>query len=329
MESVRETRGAKRVIEKCAGVEPEETVVVVGDWDTVANGGVERLASAAEATGANVSVVVMPPRDHDHNEPTAPVAASLMEADVAILALSQSIAHSRAGKRARDEGARWLSLVKYEPRDLVVDSLFGDYEAALPRAEKMTELLTAASEATITTPQGTDVSFSLDGREAALAQPFLREPGAVGSPEAMESTISPVRGTASGTIVIDWVIPDLGIGKVEENVVFEVEDGRVVSVSGGNAANVIESAWEGYDDPAVYNVAQLAVGMNPYIDSYDGRFIAAHCRYGSMHVGIGTSEGYLSGDVTAGVHFDGAMSEPTLALDGETVLEDGSTFTIE
>jgi leucyl aminopeptidase (aminopeptidase T) len=106
----------------------------------------------------------------------------------------------------------------------------------------------------------------------------------------------------------------------------EMEDGAVVSVDGGEEAETIERVWAEYDTPAVYNVAQLAVGMNPECPEFTDDFSTNHGRFGNVHFGIGTST-ILGGETQTPVHFDAMMGEATLELDGEVVLEDGSNFT--
>ena len=70
--AVEEFRGATRVVETCAAVEPGESVLVVTDWrvEDVAH----HVAAAAEATGAEVTMTAMEPREYDGNEPPATVA---------------------------------------------------------------------------------------------------------------------------------------------------------------------------------------------------------------------------------------------------------------
>jgi leucyl aminopeptidase (aminopeptidase T) len=138
----------------------------------------------------------------------------------------------------------------------------------------------------------------------------------------IEANISPVEGTTEGTAVFDGSIPNLDIGVLEDDVVMDIEEGSVTNVEGGKEAAKIRRVWSEQDDPAVYNIAQLAVGMNPRCTDFNGWFQNEHGVYGSAHLGIGTSSA-LGGVTQAPVHFDAMMSSPTLELDGEVVLEDG------
>ncbi|MFB6303429.1 MAG: aminopeptidase [Haloferacaceae archaeon] len=323
MDSVREMTGASIVVETCAAIEPGEDVLVVTDW-AVADVA-ERVAAAARERDATVSLAAMDPREYDGNEPEPTVAAAMMEADVIITPVHRSITHSQAVAEAKAAGARVISMVKFTPEQLVRGGLYADYGAMRPHCEEMARKFTEADEARVTSPQGTDVRFGLEGREGNAHSGIADEPGEFTALVHIEANVSPVEGTAEGTVVFDGAIPNLDIGVLEEPVEMDMADGAVTDVRGGKAADKIARVWAEHDDPAVYNIAQLAVGMNPECEEFNGWFSNDHGRYGNVHVGIGTSSN-LGGTTRAPVHFDAMMAEPTLALDGEMVV-DGGEFT--
>ncbi|MFB6113627.1 MAG: aminopeptidase [Halodesulfurarchaeum sp.] len=319
MQSVQEMKGASIVVDTCAGIQPGEDVLVVTDWEVADVA--ERIAAAAKERDAAVTMSVMDPREYDGNEPEETVEAAMMEADVIITPVHRSITHSSATARARENGARVLSMVKFTPEQLRTGGLYADYEGMRPHCEAMAETFSEASEARVTSPQGTDVTVGLEGRDGNAHSGIATEPGEFTALVHIEANISPVEGTTNGTVVFDGAIPNLDIGVLEEPVTMEIEDGMVTSVEGGRAADRIRSVWDEHDDPAVYNIAQLAVGMNPESEEFNGWFSNDHGRYGNVHFGIGTSSN-LGGTTRAPVHFDAMMAEPTLELDGEVVLED-------
>ncbi|WP_129115288.1 aminopeptidase [Halegenticoccus tardaugens] len=320
MNSVQEMKGASIVVETCAAVEPGEDVLVVSDWQV--SGVAERVAAAAKERDANVTMTLMDPREYDGNEPEEAIAAAMMEADVIITPVHRSITHSSSVAKAKENGARVISMVKFTDEQLVRGGLYADYEGMRPHCEAMAEKFSEASEARITSPQGTDVTVGLEGRSGNAHPGIADEQGEFTALVHIESNIAPVEGTTEGTVVFDGAIPNLDIGVLETPVTMEIEDGAVTSVNGGREADRIASVWAEHDDPAVYNIAQLAVGMNPECPEFNGWFSNDHGRYGNVHFGIGTSSN-LGGTTRAPVHFDAMMAEPTLELDGEVVLEDG------
>ncbi len=320
MKSVQEMKGASIVVDTCAAVQPGEDVLVVSDWE-VANVA-ERVAGAAKERDANVTMTLMDPREYDGNEPDETVAAAMMEADVIIMPVHRSITHSTSVAKAKENGARAISMVKFTPEQLVTGGLYADYEGMRPHCEEMARKFTEASEARVTSPQGTDVTVGLEGRDGNAHPGIADEPGEFTALVHIESNIAPVEGTTNGTVVFDGAIPNLDIGVLETPVEMEIEDGAVTSVDGGKEADKIARVWAEHDDPAVYNIAQLAVGMNPECPDFNGWFSNDHGRYGNVHFGIGTSSN-LGGTTRAPVHFDAMMAEPTLELDGELVVKDG------
>lgn len=320
MDSIQEMKGASIVVDTCAGIQPGEDVLVVTDWEVA--GVAERVAAAANERDANVTMAMMDPREYDGNEPEDTVAAAMMEADVIITPVHRSITHSSATAEAKENGARVISMVKFTDEQLVTGGLYADYEGMRPHCEEMARKFTEASEARVTSPQGTDVTVDLEGRDGNAHPGIADEPGEFTALVHIEANISPVEGGTDGTVVFDGAIPNLDIGVLEEPVRMEMEDGAVTAVEGGKEAKKIERVWAEHDDPAVYNIAQLAVGMNPECPEFNGWFSNDHGRYGNVHFGIGTSSN-LGGTTRAPVHFDAMMAEPTLELDGEVVVEDG------
>lgn len=320
MDSIQEMKGASIVVETCAAVEPGENLLIVGDWRTADV--CERVAAAGAERDATVSMTLMAPREYDGNSPPATVGAAMKEADVVITPVHRSITHSPETTAALDSGTRVVSLVKHTPEQLRTGGLYADYESMRPHCNEMAEKFGDASHARVTTDRGTDVTFGLDGRPGNSHPGIVEGPGDFTAAVNIEANISPVEGSTEGRMIFDGSIPNLDIGVLHDDVIMDVEDGAVVNVEGGREGEKIKTVWADHDDPAVYNIAQLAVGMNPECTEFNGWFSNEHGVFGSVHVGIGTSS-TLGGTTRAPVHFDAMMSDPTLELDGEVVLEDG------
>jgi 2,5-dihydroxypyridine 5,6-dioxygenase len=312
--------GARKVIRILARVRAGEKVLIVADTDTVPVA--EALAAAALDITPEVVTSLMTPREVDGDEPPAIVAAAMLAADVALLPVSYSISHSTATRKALAQGARVLSLPAVTPDQLVRGGAEADFEAASPTVRKMGGLLTAASKAHLTTPAGTDCTFDLGGRSGNAHDCILDRPGKFSAFPNIEANISPVDGTAEGTIVFDGSIPNLRVGTLRAPVICTVKQGNIVKVEGGHEADMIRKVWAEMGDAAVYNIAQLAIGLNPAIPMLTGVWAQDHGAFGTVHIGIGTSAN-IGGTTKAACHFDGMMYRPTLKLDGRAVLEGG------
>lgn len=313
--------GARKVVRTLARVRSGEQVLVAADTDTAAVA--EALAAAALEITPDVVTTFMTPRLVDGDEPPAIVAAALLAANVALVPVSYSISHSTAVRKALEHGTRVLSLPAATPDQLVRGGAEADFEAQAPVVRRVADALSAASTAHLTTPAGTDCTFDLRGRTGNAHDCILDRPGKFSAFPNIEANISPVDGTAEGVLVFDGSIPNLRLGGLlRDPVVCTVEKGNIVNVDGGHEAGMIRQVWASMGDAAVYNIAQLAIGLNPAILMLTGVWAQDHGAFGTVHIGIGTSAN-LGGTTKAAAHFDGMMNTPTLKLDGRVLLEDG------
>lgn len=319
MALVEEIDGATTIVETCAGVEPEEQVLIVGDWRTVDTA--ERLATAVTGAGAEPTISLMQVREEDGNEPPETVASAMLEADVILLVPTRAIAHSAAVKRALENGARVVAMAQLSPETLVDDGLDIDFESAAEECRLVAERFTEATTAELVADNGTRTTFDLSGRDGNAFTAIVDEPGEFTIAYATEANVTPSPTGTNGKIVFDGSIPNLGIGKLQDDLVVEIEDGRVTDVEGGDAARTVEQTWKKYDDPAVCTVAELAVGTNPGLTEFTGGVVNDHGVYGSVHVGLGTSSN-IGGETRTPLHFDVTMTDASLLLDGEPVVKD-------
>ncbi len=312
--------GARKVV-RLARVQAGEKTLIVADNDTAEVA--EALRVAALEVTPDVVITFMTARKIDGDEPPAVVAGALLAADVALIPVSYSISHSVAVRNALQHGTRVLSLPAATPDQLVRGGVEADFEAASPTVRRVADALTQGSLARLATPAGTDCAFDLRGRTGNAHDCILDRPGKFSAFPNIEANIAPVDGTARGVLVFDGSIPNLRLGGVLRSpVICTVEKGQIVKVEGGEEADLIRRVWAEMDDAAVYNTAQLAIGLNPAIPAVTGAWAQDHGAFGTVHIGIGTSAN-LGGVTKAAAHFDGMMNRPALRLDGKAILEDG------
>jgi leucyl aminopeptidase (aminopeptidase T) len=168
------------------------------------------------------------------------------------------------------------------------------------------------------------LTLSARGRKGNAHACVVDTPGQFSAAPNIEANFSPVEGTTEGLLVADGSIPYLGIGLLTTPVAFTIQKGKIVKIEGGYEADRIRTIWEQQNDPNVYNIAQVAVGMNPEVKAPIGRLGCNYDEgaYGTAHIGIGTSA-TLGGTVKASTHFDAVMKKPTVKLDGKIILTDG------
>lgn len=312
-------KGARKIVEVCTAIKPGEKVVIVTDSSLYAIADV--LAAAAHERDAEVVITVMPPARVDGAEPPRAVVEAMKAADVAILPVSYSISHSEGMREALATGTRVAALSGFTKEMMVRGGIEADFPKLRPLCDAVAAAMGNAREAVLTTPGGTNVRMDLTGRPGNSHSCIVDRPGKYTAIPNVEANISPV--AAEGVIVFDGSIPNLRMGVVDAPVVIEVRDGSIVKISGGRQAAILRAIWERTDDPSVYNIAQLAVGLNPECTAFTGVFLNDHGAYGTVHIGIGTSAA-LGGSTQSPMHLDGMMYSPTLLLDGRAILEDGA-----
>lgn len=312
------TRGARRLVEVNGRVAQGEAVVVVTDPDMERYAAL--VADAARERGAVVTTCVMPVRGRDGQEPPAPVAGAMARAAVLFSPVRVSITHTRAMRAALDAGARAILMTAYTDDILTSPALLEtDFAAQAPVCRSLGAAFTDGRHLRLTSPLGTDLAFSIDGRVANVLT-NVPDPGELAPVPDIEVNVVPVTGSARGRLVADASVPYLGIGVLDEPVVCDVEDGMITRMEGGAQADELRRHLESFDDPLCFNVAELGVGLNPNA-RLTGVMLEDEGVLGTIHIGIGTSH-TLGGEVVAPTHYDLLMWRPVIEVDGRVIQHD-------
>lgn len=90
---------------------------------------------------------------------------------------------------------------------------------------------------------------------------------------------------------------------ISEPIILEVEKGSVVSIEGGDQARKLQDFLSEVNDPNAYQVAEIAVGMNPEC-RVTGNIIEDEGAYGTCHIALGNNNSSFGGLVDVPVHID-------------------------
>lgn len=313
--------GAKQVVEVCAQVKEGESVCIVTEPKTMSIA--ESISIAVSNVGAEPVIALIKPRIADSTEPPKSVAEAMKSSDVFISAVHTSITHTQAVVDATKNGSRGIMLTQFDNNMLIDSGVLADFPAAAPTCENVGAILENAKEIHLTTKHGTDLKMSATGRKSNSMTGMV-EPGEFAPVPTIEANVSPLEGSASGTIVANASIPYLGIGVLENDVVCKVEDGFITNIEGGKEAKILADDLAEKDDKYVYNIAEIGVGLNPRC-KFNGLMLEDEGVFGSVHIGIGSSL-TLGGNVKASCHYDLIMTEVTLVVDGKEVIKDGEVL---
>lgn len=275
------------------------------------------VTQAVSEAGATPIVIVTSPVPSGA-EPPAPVAAALAAADVILAPTTGAIYHTKSVRNATQAGARFLAMTSYIPEVLQRGGIFADFEALEPRVHRLNELLSAASEAHVTAPGGTDLRLRLDGRTAVPITGMARIPGdRTGCPD-MESFIAPLETSAEGVVVVDASASIAGV--LSQPIRITVRGGRAVKIDGVEAGP-IRAALEATGHPDAYTLAELAFGLNPE-GIIRGVIVEDEGVAGTGHVALGSNV-FFGGTITVPIHLDFVYHKPTVTLDGQVIIRDG------
>jgi len=312
------TKGAVKLVETCAGVRRGENVLIITDFTKTSIAKV--LAATAYERGAEVVIATMIPRGGHGEEPPPTIAEAMIKADVIFAVVSNSITHTRSMKRALEAGARSLVMTEFTEDMLIHGGIEADFNEQKIVCQKLASAFTQAKAVRLTSPGGTKLTMRKEGR-SGNAMYCLVQKGQLSPVPNVEANFSPIEGSAEGVIVADASIPYIGIGVLHEPVVATVERGMITEITGGAQARQLAEDLKSRHDPLVYNVAEVGVGLNPK-SVMQGIMLEDEGVFGTVHIGIGTNV-TLGGNVKAAIHYDLIMWQPTIELDGRTVLEKG------
>jgi leucyl aminopeptidase (aminopeptidase T) len=172
----------------------------------------------------------------------------------------------------------------------------------------------------VTTPLGTDLTFSIEGRTAHGRKGGLyREAGQWGNLPCGEAFVAPLEGTGQGVYVVD--ASQAGVGKLAEPIRIAVEDGRAVRIEGGPEAERLRRLLASVGEPEAYTLAEFGIGGN-HAARICGITLEDEKVLGTCHLALGRND-LFGGTVRASVHVDGVLRAPRILLDDEVLDPEG------
>jgi leucyl aminopeptidase (aminopeptidase T) len=308
-------KAADIAVLRCMGVKAGESVLIVVDTPQRDFGPL--FASSCLAAGAEPLIIEMTPRESHGEEPPESVARAMLGADVVIMPTSKSLSHTAARLAATRAGARIASLPTITP-EVMGRTLVADYDEIERRNGRLLGVLGGKSRVRLSSPAGTDLTFSIEGRTFRADGGINHRPGDFANLPAGEVYAAPVEGTATGLLVVDGSMA--GVGLLADPIELVVTDGSVVEIRGGEEAEELERLITPFGWDA-RNVAELGIGTNETA-TVSGNVLEDEKVLGTCHVALGDNSTF-GGTVSVASHLDGIVREPTLEADGVTVLEGG------
>lgn len=322
-------KDAELVIDVCMSVEKDDVVTIICDNDHRAEA--DMLAAVAVERGA--WPVVMDNQEQvrrglaDTHFPMAPprnLHEAMVNSDeiiiVAQLEWANRFAHVPPVKQACENNAKIASV---EPGmgswGLTKEKLL----LAQKRAQDAMAAMAGKKECHVTSPGGTDVRVSIEGRPA-LEITSIKERGQMMGPLPLwaEVAFAAVEDRTDGVIVVDGIMMGIGLsGQVNEPITWTMEKGRAVKIEGGDDAAKLREVIKGVKDADVagefaFGVSEVAPFGTP---SEKGRVGTVHFALGDNHLA------YPGGKNVSALHLDGVILNASLQIvdDGTWIVKDG------
>jgi leucyl aminopeptidase (aminopeptidase T) len=289
---------------------------------------------------AHPSVAIFSPRPADYFDPPPLVCTAMLQSDVNVLLTSTGLLHSPASAAAMSRGIPSICMDGGMTLEMFQrGAATADYhELRVFEHYACRNIYGAdADRVRVTSPLGTDLTFSVLGRVFVPALPetgtdpfsasrFVPDESDENSLLSFvfpggECTVAPIEGSGNGICVIDLTMHH--VNRLSGPVTLEIEDGHIVSIDGGADAQVLRRHLEQYGDAnATCFPSEAAIGINR-----DARVTGCQredkCIFGTMHFGLGTNID-VGGRLRSRIHIDGVMQNPTLSVDGEARMKDGA-----
>ena len=312
-------KGARVIVDTCGVVRSGEKVLIATDKNKSQIAGI--IAEACIERGVEPIILSMVPRENHGEEPPELFFIALREADVVFAVTSFSLFHTNARIEACKRGVRWVNLPDFSMQMLREGGLFVDFHKQREKAEKIGQILSSGSSVRVITDKGTDIQFSIAGREAIVESGISDKPGMVNSPPDIECCIAPLEGSANGKIVVDGSIILPGLGPLTEDVILYVREGYITEIEGCEEAILFRKVLESAKEKEVYNIGEFGVGLNPKC-RICGSMLEDEGVYGTIHFGIGDNH-TMGGCVESSMHTDVVVKNPTVFINEKRVIKSG------
>jgi|Deesub1362A_J573_1020465.scaffolds.fasta_scaffold02102_2 leucyl aminopeptidase (aminopeptidase T) len=199
-----------------------------------------------------------------------------------------------------------------------VNAVNVDYEKITCLGDKIAKSLRDANIIVIRDKRGTDLKFSIEGRELGIETGTLRKCLSIGQEcvveiPAGEVYVAPIENSADGKLFVQRTGNIEGLELIFEN-------GRIVNFKAEKREDkfcrLIQEA-DGDKD----RIAEFGIGLNPGVNTL-GFSIFDEKAFGSVHIAIGRNI-HLGGKNEASIHVDFVIEQPDVFVDSEAIIKNG------
>ncbi|MCG6912824.1 aminopeptidase [bacterium BMS3Abin03] len=303
-------------IRDCMGAKKNESILVITDEQKREIG--YSLFQNAKALGNYSLYLEMKSGKINGEEPPEAIAELMKKFDVVLVPTAKSITHTDARRNASAKGVR-VATFPGITKEIMIRGMNADYKAISVRSIKLKRILEKGELVRVTSPSGTDISFSIKGRTAIASKGLFHKKGESGNLPTGETFLAPVEGTSNGIFVVDGSMAGLGLIK-SVNIKIEVEKGFATKISGGEPGRKLKAMLDQVGKGA-YNIAEFGIGTNDSA-KLSGLLLEDEKVMGTVHIALGNNV-TMGGTFNVPIHLDGVIKKPTVYLDNKLLMKNG------
>jgi len=309
----------QKIVGECVGLKKGESCLLIRDFDTTE---LHRALEAAIRNYGGIPIVVSLPETAyvDGPLPTR-LETSMKSGDVVLINTREIFPHGPR-RSATETGARLLSMCMVS-EEMALRALDVDYDQLSRVTRRAADLLSRASEVVIRSQAGTEIRMDISDQPVTYVDGLALEPGRSSMLPAGVVALTPSPDTAEGRVILDGSIHSIGL--LRKPVTLAVKKGRIESIEGDEEAEALQSMLDAADENARC-IAEVGLGTNPSA-TYVGNLVEDERVRGSGHIGLGRNA-HLGGTIESALHIDATIRKPSIYLDGEMIVSEGS-LTIE
>ena len=315
------SKAAQVLLTTCSDCKKDEKILFVTDSTSLE---VAMIMWEASSEFPNRALVMMQETNMHGEDPSPLIGTAMRDADVIFGITKFSLFHSQARRDAVANGARFVNMVDYNVNMMAKGGLHCDFEAIGKVCSRVAETLEGKKTCTITTEKGTNFTCSIEGIKPNPQYGRSLVPGASSSPPDIECATCAIEGTGHGIIVVDGSIPHPELGLITEDITMTVEKGLVVKIEGGEQAKILERILKDFNDPNVYNLGEIGIGLNPMCE-LNGSMLEDEGCSRTLHFGAGDNIGF-GGKTKSKIHLDIIIKEPDMTVDDVQLLNKGNVI---
>ena len=306
----------KTILSECFNLQKSETFLII--TDTPCSTTAYSFYSLSAKLHTKISFFILPTINKKKNfKHLSALIPAITQHAACLIMTSTSLSHTPMRRIACREGVRIISMPAVS-FDVITRNKGGLNPATEKLSKKIADILSIGSRATLTTPAGTRLTFSLKNRKGYADSCLVHAPGRFSNFPAGEACAAPSDKSVNGTLIIDGSFP--GVGLMNEPVKMLIKNGSVSRIYGNKEAVIIRKMIRPFGKTARI-IAEVGIGTNCRA-RLKGCTVEDEKVKGLVHVALGDNTSF-GGTNASGCHYDAVIRRPTLTIDSRTILEQG------